>query len=433
MGRSSFQRRLDETRGSAGRERGVHLGGQFASWDQLSKRAGELRPLLREGGQYLVDPSAGLQAFAALIAVMMTPRSTLIWALRDAVPCAFSPVATGLFHCDDPPPVDHERPMYATLTSGSSGEAKIPVAFADVLELVALQYDTAMYQSAFEGSPDVNVYATCLPLEYAAVFMMMVVPALFLGRDLVVFDNHRWDVLLDAARRERVVCLIVPALVAAASAALAEPVSAANLAFIFTAGHLSRARRDVLAEKFRGATLLASYGASETGVMTLDREPGEATHVGSPLWGKAVWIAEPDESGVGKISTTGPDCRESYWGKNQPLRDAAGVVASTDYGHFDPQGHLVLDGRIDGAQKFHGRLIYPKRIERHILLLPGVEDVRIRLLLDGNFDRIEALVVGSCNVDTVREHCAELPELYRPGRIECVLDGAKLYNARGKL
>lgn len=431
MGHALFTRWIDGPHGPANpRERGVTFHGTFAAWSTLAERARSL-PACTAGGAYVVDPAAGLDAMVALIAVARTPDTTLLWARRESVPFSVKPLAPGLYAMDRSAKMPL-RPSYATLTSGTSDVPKIPVAYGEQLELVALQYDLALYQSAFAGSAPVNVLATCLPLEYAAVFMMMIVPALFLARDLVIFPNHRWDMLHALAARERTACLTVPALVAAASANTPTPVDMHQAALIFTAGYLSRARSDLLRSKFTGATLLGSYGASETGVMTLDRDPGASLHVGRPLSGKPIWITEPDASGVGKVTTTGPDCREFYFPGDVQLRKD-GVVASTDYGHFDTDGNLYLDGRIDQGEKLHGITIYPRQIERHIFLLSGVDDVRVKLVNREGVERLEALVVGSAHADAVREHCRSLPDACRPAFIDCRADATDTYSARGKL
>jgi acyl-CoA synthetase (AMP-forming)/AMP-acid ligase II len=168
-------------------------------------------------------------------------------------------------------------------------------------------------------------------------------------------------------------------------------------------------------------------------VMTLDRSPGASHHVGRPLPGKPIWIIDADGTGVGKVATTGPDCRERYWGRPERLRGDDGIVASTDYGHFDDDGNLYLDGRLDGGEKLHGLTIYPRQIERHILLLPGVEDVKVRLDGKAGVERLAARVVGSATPDAVREHCRALAEASRPAVIECLADAPESYSARGKL
>ena len=45
---------------------------------------------------------------------------------------------------------------------------------------------------------------------------------------------------------------------------------------------------------------------------------------------KPVWLEDVNEQGVGKVATSGIDCREFYWGQDQPIRRADGTVAATD-------------------------------------------------------------------------------------------------------
>jgi|JI102314A1RNA_FD_contig_31_3194423_length_6560_multi_5_in_0_out_0_2 acyl-coenzyme A synthetase/AMP-(fatty) acid ligase len=434
MGRRIFSRWIDGPHGCAAPEkRGVHINGQFASWASLAGRASTISQTLVPGALYVVDPSVGHDAFAALLAVAMTSNTTLVWGKPHTIPLRLTPTAPGLFVSQDTPLDGPLRPRYATATSGTSGAAKIPVAYGEQLELVALQYDLALYQRALPGDAPVQVLATCLPLEYAAVFMMLIVPAMFMAHDLVLFPSYRWDVLHGIAARQRVACLAVPALVTAAHAGTPQTIEMQNCAFIFTAGYLSRARGALIRGKFRGATLLGSYGASETGVMTIDPEPDAHAHVGRAIAGKPIWIAQPDENGIGRVSTTGPDCRDFYLQLAGRIRDEQGAVSSTDYGHLDADCNLYLDGRIDGGSKLHGLTIYPRQIERHILLLPGVEDVRVQLGSSEGSERLEARIVGTVLPDAVREHCRSLPDSCRPTVLECVPEQVAGYSLRGKL
>lgn len=434
MGRPIFTNWIDYLPAErAARTRGVSIHGDFATWADIESRARDRAARLGSGAVYLADARAGLEGVVALLAVAMTPDTALIWARADHYPFPLQELAPGLYASSEPPPQPLSRPLYATLTSGSAGRPKLPVAYGDTLELVALHYDTVLYQPTFPRQPEVNVLATCLPLEYAASFMMMLIPALFLARDLVVFPPHKWDMLHAIAAREHVVCLAVPSLMAAASAGTPEPVDMSRAALIMASGYLCRERIDATRAKFREVTLMNCYGASETGVVTLDRQPDGRFHVGRPIFGKPVWLEEVDAQGVGKIATTGIDCRELYWGKEPPLRRPDGTLAATDFGHFDETGNLYLDGRIDGGEKLHGVTIYPRQIERHLMTLDGVVDARIRVADQKGIDHLEARVVGIVSEAQVREHCSALPEISRPTRIECLPEGAGAYSERGKL
>ena len=434
MGRAIFTRWLEQPRlMEAAKKRGVTMNGDFATWETLLRKAKDLAATLSAGHAYVADPTANLDGIIALCAIAMTPDTVLLWAKAQEVPFPLQPLAPGLFLCQSVPNVPLTRPLYATLTSGSSGIPKIPLAYGDLLELIALHYDAALYQPTFPGHPEVNVLATCLPLSYAAAFIMLIVPALFLAKDLLVFPPHKWGELHKVAAREHVVCLCVPSLMAAASVSTVEPIDMSKAALIMASGYLSRARVEMTRAKFRGVSLLNCYGASETGVVTLDRDPDGSFHVGQPIFGKPVWLEDVDEHGIGKVATSGLDCREFYWEQDRIIRRSDGVVALTDRGHFDERGNLYLDGRLDGGEKLHGVTIYPRQIERHLLNLDGVADVRIYITSVNGIDHLAARIVGSVTEAQVRAYCSTLPEISRPTLVECFTEEAAVYSAHGKL
>jgi acyl-CoA synthetase (AMP-forming)/AMP-acid ligase II len=435
MGRAIFIRPIGaEDRGVLRRPRGVQIGTKFASWTMLRSKAAEQVPALKPARTYVVDPTAGLETFAALLAVAMTPDAALIWAQPADVPFSVRQIFPGLFACPDRAVPTSGRPLFATLTSGTSGAHKIAVGWGDFLELVALQYETALYRSPYLPESQVHVLATCLPLKFGATFLMAVIPAMFLSYDLVVFPPHRWDFLHAVAAREPVACITVPSLLAAASASSSGRIDMSKAALLTIAGYLSKSRIESVQDKFQGIRILSSYGATETGVVTLDTGPdGKHFHVGRPILGKPVWLTDVDSEGVGKIATAGPDCRAFYLGDAQALGGTDGTVATTDFGHFDSAGNLYLDGRIDGAMKINGMTIYPQRIERHLLTLPGVVDARVRIDTTNTLERLEARLVGSITEGVVREHCAMLPEECRPSVVHCFAEGEDVYSGHGKL
>lgn len=434
MGRPIFTGWIDHPRAAAAaHKRGVRINNEFASWADIRKQATARAAGLESGRVYLADAASGLEGIVSLLAIAMTADTALVWAKAKDVPFPVQPVAPALFACGEALPQPLSRPMYATLTSGSTGKPKVPLAYGDVLELIGLHYDSVLYQTIFSGDPEVNVLATCLPLEYAASFIMLLVPAMFMVRDLVVFPPHKWDVLRSLAAREHVVCLSVPSLMAAASISTPEPVDMSKAALIMASGYLSRTRLETTRTKFRDVSVLNCYGASETGVMTIDRSPDGNFHVGKPIFGKAVWLEDVDTTGVGKVATTGVDCREFYWSQEQPIRRPDGSVAATDLGHFDSEGNLYLDGRIDGGEKLHGVTVYPRQIERHLLGLNGVADVRVRVVNQNGLDHLAARIIGAVSEAEVRDYCKSLPDISQPSFIECLPEGVEAYSERGKL
>jgi acyl-coenzyme A synthetase/AMP-(fatty) acid ligase len=434
LGRPAFTQWIGSSR--AGNTSGAWVNGEFATWERLKQRAMQRAKLLQPGYCYVVDAAAGIEAIVSLLAVAMTPRITFLWANAQKSPFEATPIAPALLVLEHH---RHEgtRPLYGTLTSGTAGAPKMPFAFADMLELVALHYDAVLYRPTFAAQPEIGALATSLPLEYAASFIMVVIPAMFLKKDLIAFPVHDWSPLRRAASNQHIVCLTVPGITAAAVANTPDPMDMGTVALIMASGYLSAMRCDAIRSTFRGVTLMNCYGAAETGVVSLDRAPGTHFHVGAPIPGKPVWIDDPDPSGIGRLATAGVDCREFYWDDTGDLKDlkrADTSVAATDLAHFDDDGNLYLDGRLDGGEKLHGVTVYPRQIERHLLQLDGVVDVTVSVSGTVNgIDHLRARVVGTVSADQVREHCQVLPDISRPSVVECVSDDLSYYTEHGKL
>ncbi|WJK33691.1 AMP-binding protein [Solwaraspora sp. WMMA2065] len=426
MGQAAFHRFLTAPSATTG----VYWGGEHASWrDLAAHRVAGIRP----GGAYLVDPSVGLASMAALLAVASIPDTTLLWATPGTVGGTRRQLAPGLHEIDPPVPGPTGRPHWGVATSGSSGAARIAIGHADAWELVALHYERAMLQPAFDGRTPA-VLATCLPLQFSAAFFMVVLPGLFLQRDMVVFPTHHWAPVSESSRETFV--LSVPAVTAAACVGTAAPVDMRHVRLFLGGGHVTKTRVDLIRDRFRGVSLANLYGTAETGAVTVDHDPGHNQHVGQPILGKTVWIDEPDERGVGRVAVAGPDCCRYLWRPGTPPHAMGDHVEGMDYGRFDAAGNLCLEGRVDAGEKLHGVLIYPRAIERHLLRLAGVSDVRVLVeRRDSGLERLVARIVGDVDPAAVRAHCLELDELERPVGIEVFAEQAAgtAYNAHGKL
>lgn len=442
MGREAFTRFLVPPREPAGGgARGVRWGTEFATWDDLLARGRELAGgsgLVRRGQAYLVDPTAGMAAMAALFAVATVPDTTLLWAPVATLGVEHRQLAPGLHAVEHPLPDEPDRPdrpLWGVCTSGSSGSPKVAIGHADLWELIALHYQGAVFDRAFpDGQPP--VLATCLPLQFSAALFMTVLPSLFLHRDLVVFQPDDWTPVTELAGRRNVFVLSVPALAAAACLGTTRPVDMRRATLVVGGGHVSAERVRLIRERFDGVALANVYGTAETGAIAMDHAPGHNEHVGHPIPGKAVWLRDVDSKGVGTLATAGPDCCRYVWRPGQAPTPNPGYVASTDYARFDDRGHLCLEGRVDGGEKLMGVLIYPRSIERHLLALPGVADARVLVRRTGSgLEHLVARVVGSATDAAIREHCAVLPEIERPARVECIPEAEALasYSRNGKL
>ncbi|MCK1821619.1 AMP-binding protein [Streptomyces sp. XM83C] len=440
MGRPAFQRFLTSRHIPAGRAAavtGVRWGGDFAAWDDLLAAGRDTAPQIRPGGAYAVDPAAGPSALAALFAVAVVPETVLLWASPAGLGITGRRIAPALHELPEGavPFGAEQRPLWGVCTSGSSGTPKVAVGHADEWEQIALHAEAAMYADAFpEGPPE--ALATCLPLGFSAAFFMCVLPALYLKRDLVIHPPYDWSPLYELARERRVLALGVPALAAAACLSAPPDADLSRVALYLGGGHLSAPRVELIRRHFTGAHVSNLYGTAETGAIALDHDPGHNEHVGRPVPGKAVWLTGTDERGIGTVAVAGPGCCRRTWRPGGTPSAPADHVTGTDYGRFDSDGNLCLEGRVDGAEKLAGVLVRPREIERHILALHGVSDVRVTVETAPNgLEHLAATVVGAVGPDTVRAHCADLPEQHRPSRIRCTSEqeAASVYSSHGKL
>jgi long-chain acyl-CoA synthetase len=140
-----------------------------------------------------------------------------------------------------------------------------------------------------------------------------------------------------------------------------------------------------------GVTVLQGYGATETGTgscTTLD-DHGLGT-VGRPPAGVDMRIADD-----GEVQFRGPTLFKGYW--DDPVATAAAFTAdgwyrTGDIGHLDPDGRLILSGRIkDLIVLPNGFNVYPEDIE-NALRVAGVRD---SVVLETRPGRIEAVVLAS--------------------------------------
>ncbi len=144
-----------------------------------------------------------------------------------------------------------------------------------------------------------------------------------------------------------------------------------------------------------GVTVLQGYGATETGTGSCTRldDHGLGT-VGRPPDGVNMRIADD-----GEIQFKGPTVFRGYWDNPTATAEAFtpdGWYRTGDIGHLDPQGRLILSGRIkDIIVLPNGFNVYPEDIE-NALRIAGIRDSVVLETLPG---RIEAIVLGASPIE----------------------------------
>ncbi len=132
-----------------------------------------------------------------------------------------------------------------------------------------------------------------------------------------------------------------------------------------------------------GLRIVATYGASETA--------GGCVYDGLPLDGVAVALSER-----GQIRIAGPTLFEGY--ADDPALTASTLIDgwfhTSDAGRLDPDGRLVVTGRLDSVVISGGVKISADAVARRLALYPGVQAAEVIGVPDDEWgQRVVAFVV----------------------------------------
>jgi 2-furoate---CoA ligase len=101
-----------------------------------------------------------------------------------------------------------------------------------------------------------------------------------------------------------------------------------------------------------------------------------------------------------------------YWNRpdadEKTIRD--GWYHTGDTGHFDADGDLWLDGRLDDMVISGGENVHPLEVEDVLARFPSVEEVAVVGAPDERLgQRVVAVVVGRASADELDAHCLASP------------------------
>lgn len=148
-------------------------------------------------------------------------------------------------------------------------------------------------------------------------------------------------------------------------------------------------------------TIVTSYGLTEaSGVVTICR-PGDPDAVIGMTSGRAIPSAEvlirpldpPDPEGHGEIVVRSPHLMAGYLDDQTATAaaiDGDGWLRTGDLGYLDPDGNLVLTGRLTDMFIVGGFNAYPAEIEAVLLLHPGVRAAAVVGVPDDRLGEVAA-------------------------------------------
>ncbi|WBB77317.1 AMP-binding protein [Micromonospora sp. WMMD882] len=411
-------------------DRGVVDGNGRVPWREILGEATDLAAALpRTSHGWVVPAECSVRSLVGLLAVGLA-ASTPRWVLGDPARWGAGRVFRGLVReagARSAPPTEVEGPTYATATSGSTGAPRLlfgrPHALPEAVRL---------YTGGMPEYEEAEVFAACSDLDFAAAFYVVVLPALLLGRDLLLFRPHQWTVAARHLADRPGVCLAAPALGTLAAGAAPAQARYDRTSFVPAGGGLTPDRARRIAAGLPGCRFLTMLGSTETGLLTVRREVDDTGNVGLPLPGKQVWLEDVGHDGVGMLWTRGPDTRFAALGGALRARPD-GSVSAGDLARPAPDGTgYLLAGRVDDLIKVDGVTVYPATVAAAVRALPGVTDARVSVDRSGPVDRVTVLVVGEVTEGEIRLACAGLPSPVVPARVLIRASTEAAFDERGK-
>ena len=295
------------------------------------------------------------------------------------------------------PPRPAKAPRLIILTSGTTGTPKgagrdVPFSLSPI------------------GGPISKVpfragdrHAICAPVFHALGFSQMILAA-SLGNTLVLTRRFDPKETLESWEQHRVNAAVMVPVMLQRLLALPEEEFAqrdlSNLRIVFVSGSQLGTDLAQRALDRLGEVIYNLYGSTEVAYATIatpqDLREAPGT-VGRVVHGATVKIL--DEQGqpvpvgeTGRIFVANPIQFEGYTGGgNKEVID--GLMSSGDVGHFDPDGHLFIDGRDDEMIVSGGENVFPHEIEELLAGHAAVAEAAAIGVPDDSFgQRLKAFV-----------------------------------------
>ena len=159
-------------------------------------------------------------------------------------------------------------------------------------------------------------------------------------------------------------------------------------------------------EVFRPEVFVNHYGSTEIYTFSIGRDQrGKPGCAGRPAVNTRLRLGD---SGEIAVHLSSDEAFGGYWNRpdadEKAIRD--GWYHTGDTGHFDEDGDLWIDGRVDDMIVSGGENIHPLEVEDVLAEHPGVREVAVVGAADDRLgQRVVAVVVGTATEDELEAHC----------------------------
>jgi o-succinylbenzoate---CoA ligase len=231
-------------------------------------------------------------------------------------------------------------------TSGTGGTPKGVVLTHD-----ALLRASAASSERLDIDPGSDRWLACLPLAHIGG-LGVVVRALHVGTGLVVHPGFDARAVEEEARRGATLVSLVP------TAAARTDLSGFRRVLVGGARpHLSLP-----------ANAIVTYGMTETA--------GGVVYDGRPLCGVEVRIGDGELGEPGEVLVRGPMLLRAYRDGSDPLLPGSWLPTG-DGGHLEPDGSLVVEGRLADVIVTGGEKVWPATVEAALVGHPKVDEALV--------------------------------------------------------
>jgi long-chain acyl-CoA synthetase len=268
-----------------------------------------------------------------------------------------------------------DEPVVLKLTSGSTHRPKAVVATEAQLASDARHLIEAMSIRA------ADVALASVPISHSYGMGMMLLPMLLQGTTLALRDSFApKDLAADLAACGVTAMGGVPFMYDYLRRHDQAASVLAPIRLLVTAGAPMDLETLAYFKHRTGKKIHSLYGTTETGGITFDDSDDlhDPLTVGRPLPGTAVTLMPSPAAGPGegRIHVTGGAVATRYAEREDGAESLSAFTSdgflTGDLARIQPDGHVVLTGRVSRFVNVAGRKVHPEEVERVIAAIPGV-------------------------------------------------------------
>jgi len=343
----------------------------------------------------------------------------------------------------EPAGLSEEDGLLLCYTSGTTGVPK-----GALLSKKALACNAANSVDMHAMTAD-DVVLTVLPMFHVGGLNIQTIPAMFAGATVVLLRQFDVDHFYQAFEEHPVtLTLIVPTIMLLLMADERWAKGKPDSLRIISIGSTVVPENMVSKVCDWGVPLVQVYGSTETCPIAAYTPPEDAARKPAST-GKTAKYCEiriVDKAGEelacgesGEILVRGPNVMTEYWHDADATREvfSNGWLHSGDIGHFDDEGFLFVDGRLNDMIISGGENIYPALIENLLSECDDIEEVAVVGRPDEHWGEVAVAVVvvkegSTVNAENIIDFCSG-----RISRFSCPREAVRVdslpRNAMGKV